>query len=112
MRVIERGGITRPVGKKNSVGIESQYFLSGRGGGHHSDFKSFLSKQAENVSLDAVVVRGNPKANRWPGSCAFAVWAFISRPRLAMFTVRITADNLLCVYLVTALHPLPSQPIL
>ena len=96
MRVIERGGITRPVGKKNSVGIESQYFLSGRGGGHHSDFKSFLSKQAQNVSLDAVVVRGNPKANRWQGSCAFAVWWFLDRPWRAEFVVRIPAINLLC----------------
>src|SRR6266581_8112577 len=92
--IIERRGITRTVGKKNSVRIESQYFLSGGGSGHHSHFETFLSKQAQNVLLNPVVVCSDSKADRWQGPCTSSVCRFLDGPWRAEFVLRIPAINL------------------
>src|SRR5215471_1611868 len=94
VRVRKRCGITRTVGKKNSVRIESQYFLSRGGGGHHSHLETFLSKQAQNVLLNPVVVCSDSKANRWQGPCTSSVCRFLDRPWRAEFVLRIPAINL------------------
>src|SRR5437879_7149701 len=94
VRVRKRRGITRTVGKKNSVRVESQYFLSGGGSGHHSHFETFLSKQAQNVLLNPVVVCSDSKADRWQGPFTSSVCRFLNGPGRAKVALRIPAINL------------------
>src|SRR4029077_20702751 len=91
--VIERSGVARAVGKKNSVGIEGQHFFSrcvGRDDGH---LKAFLPKQAQNILLYPVVVCGNSEAGWWQGSSSLSVRRFLDRPRRAQFVLGIPAIN-------------------
>src|SRR2546429_4556387 len=94
VRVRKSCGITRTVGKKNSVRIESQYFRGGSGSRHHSYFETFLSKEAQDVLLDPVVICSDSKASWWQRPCAFSVRRFLERPWRAEFVVRIPAINL------------------
>src|SRR5689334_7076532 len=60
--IIERRGITRAVGKKNSVRIEAQHFFSRCAGRDDGHLEALLPKHAQNIFLYAVVVCGNSEA--------------------------------------------------
>src|SRR5262249_6342280 len=73
VRVRECRGITRAVGKKNSVRIEGQHFFSRCAGRDDGHLEAFLPKQAQNIFLHTVVVCGNSEADRWQRSSTLSV---------------------------------------
>src|SRR5262245_20600920 len=91
--VIERRGIARAVGKKNSVGAEGQHFFSRRAGRDDGDLEAFLPKQAQNIFLYPVIVCGNSEAGWWEASFSLSIRRFLDRPWRAKFVVGIPAIN-------------------
>ena len=77
VRVGKRRRIARTVREKNPIWIQRQRFLGACRRGNNGNSKAFLAQKAEDVFLDAIVVRRDSKSDRRKRRFA----AFI--PRLA-----------------------------
>src|ERR1051326_3319583 len=92
----ERRRVARAIGEKNPVWIKSHYFVRGCCCWNNSHLETFLAQKPQNVFLNSIVIRGDPKANsRKRRFAAFTLW-MSDRPRRAVFVIRIPAVNFLC----------------
>ena len=72
MCIIEDRWITGPVGKKNALRLEREHFFRRRCRGNHRHPKAVLAQPAQDVFLDAVVIRHDPMPN-WRQRAVLAV---------------------------------------
>ena len=103
MRIWQRGGISRTVRQKNSVGIERQHFFRSRRCRDNSNCEAFLAQQAQDVFLDAIIVRRDAKSNRGKGVFA-STFVGRKRPVRAQLIVGIPLINFRCGHLTHVIH--------
>src|SRR5260370_23111965 len=70
--VMDRLGVAGAIGEKHAIGAHFQNFFSGSLRGHYGNFAMMVDQQAQNILLDAKVVRDDAKAARFAASARFA----------------------------------------